>query len=198
MKYDSNKKNKFTARFVRIAALFTLVVSFGIFAQAQTSPFEAQIERQRLERKRMEINNLVGQVVGGLIRMAVERGKRDKPLPGLLKPIAPPALASFKASSSVFSSPSLGGLLGAPTESVFAVAPSFASVQSGGLQEKASVNSNLPAANSNLQAIQSLNVAGNLGNGTFIFTDDAGKLYSVRLTGATRTTRHRSARRARR
>lgn len=200
MKYDS-KKNKFAARILRIAALFTLLISSGLFVQAQGLPLDEYMKRQQNERKMLERNRLITLAVGGLIEMLGNREKRDKPQPGRLKPVvsspAPSPLFAPIANPSASSLASPGGMFDAAPPA-FTQAPSLAPHQSGGSQDNLPANAN--SSPSGIQAVQTLNVAGNLGNGTFILADAAGKLYSARIAAAPRRAQpaRRRARRARR
>ncbi|MGI8639919.1 MAG: hypothetical protein ACR2MG_08180 [Pyrinomonadaceae bacterium] len=172
MKNNSNEKNKFTCYFTRVALAFSVAISCVLFAQAQISPLRAQIEQQQRERERMIRQSLITDITVGLIKLVAGRGKRDSEVAGRINrfaPVLPPLFLPL--SNNPFT----------PKPAVVITSPP---VQPLSLSNISVPNQNPSPTSSNLQAIPSLNVAGNLGDGTFIVKDAAGRLYSVQITNA--------------
>jgi len=174
MKNNSNEKNKFARYFTCAALAFAFAVSGVLFAQAQISPLRVQIDQQQRDRERMIRHGLITDITVGLIKLIAGRGKRDSEAAERVKLFAPvlPPLPLSPILNKVFT----------PKQTVVTTSPLPPPVPSVSLSNISVPNQNLSPTSSNIQAIPSLNVAGNLGDGTFIVKDAAGRFYSVQIT----------------
>ena len=186
-------KMKFAENLFRLGLAFAFVASCGVFVSAQTpfprpnirnpfpitspapkpfiSPIQIQQDKYKQFQRQMQVQMFVNKITGYYIDWLIRKNKlQQTPRINLAPTITP--LPKFEQNKSFNAKPKVVVTSKLPV-----------TVQSVNLPN--TKPSSMPAvfrAHSGIQTISSLNIVGDLGNGTVIVKDAGGKLYSLRLT----------------
>ncbi len=185
-------KMKFAENLFRLGLAFAFVASCGVFVSAQTpfprpnirnpfpitspapkpfiSPIQIQQDKYKQLQRQMQVQMFVNKITGYYIDWLIRKNKlQQTPRINLAPTITP--LLKFEQNKSFNAKPKV-----VVTSKLRAIVP----VNSP--NKKPMSTPTVYQANSGIQAISSLNIVGDLGNGMVIVKDAGGKLYSLRLT----------------